>query len=59
MWKIEEDLKRARQNNPQMKEIFEKADDELRTYGVSDLIDPDADPSKPQFKQLLNKLNSK
>lgn len=59
LMKMEEDLKRARQNNPNMKDIFEKADNELRKFGASDLIDPDAGSDKPKFKQLLNKLNKK
>jgi len=42
-----------------MKDIFEKADNELRKFGAADLIDPDAGSDKPKFKQLLNKLNKK
>lgn len=59
LMKMEEDLKRARQNNSNMKDIFEKADNELRKFGAADLIDPDAGSDKPKFKQLLNKLNKK
>lgn len=53
MWKIKEDLERARNRNPQMKEIFEKADDELRTYGASDLINPENEyEGKSKFGKL-------
>lgn len=56
----EEKFKRARQKsikeNPMMAKIFEKADEEIKSYGVKDLINPDEDPNKPKLIQAYPRI---
>lgn len=56
----EEDFRRARQKsikqNPMMAKIFEEADEEIKSYGVKDLINPDEDPNKPKLIQAYPRI---